>query len=351
MPHAPPAATDLTPMAAITSRSNKAMPCKVSRQDTDTTSVNIFTLVQNNTVMGQPRQTESSARLRMTHTVALCYRWRCAIALCCDIAARIPWNPRYAPSQPHPAIPSGHPAMRSGVLLELELVLLVVCSLVAPAGAYAFLYGRWSISRRTVLGFAMLLIVLAGVDVALLQSLTEKARRTPDLPGMQLFTDQLALVLYVLPAALAGLGVNLLSHVLISHLGQAERRFDHQHSHATSTPHLQHWQTGLVMLAIGAIFLLDLYSGNDIRLHALYLFPLAWVARHRQGWLPTTLTLLTVSASQIVTFSLAAAGMASFITDALVSLSASCLVVVLARQSGQRQQERPFAPRQARDIR
>lgn len=75
------------------------------------------------------------------------------------------------------------------------------------------------------------------------------------------------------------------------------------------------------------------------------------MARHRQGWLFTTLTLLTVSALQIVTFSLAAAGMASFITDALVSLSASCLVVVLARQSGQRQQERPFAPRQARDIR
>jgi hypothetical protein len=42
--------------------------------------------------------------------------------------------------------------MKSGVLLELELVLLVVCSLVAPAGAYAFLYGRWSISRRTLLG-------------------------------------------------------------------------------------------------------------------------------------------------------------------------------------------------------
>ena len=44
--------------------------------------------------------------------------------------------------------------------------------------------------------------------------------------------------------------------------------------------------------------------------------------------------MLTVSALQIVTFSLAAAGMASFITDTLVSLSASCLVVVLARQSG-----------------
>jgi hypothetical protein len=232
--------------------------------------------------------------------------------------------------------------MKSGVLLELELVLLVVCSLVAPAGAYAFLYGRWSISRRTVLGFAMLLMVLAGVDVALLQSLTEKARRTPDLPGMQLFTDQLALVLYVLPAALAGLGVNLLSHVLISHLGQAERRFDHQHSHATSTPHLQHWQTGLVMLAIGAIFLLDLYSGNDIRLHALYLFPLAWVARHRQGWLPTTLTLLTVSALQIVTFSLAAAGQWKQIQRVQPDIVAT--VKIQQKNSANRQHDKPRLP-------
>ena len=52
--HAPPAATDLTPMAAITILQQQPCPAKGQPSGHDTTSVNIFTLVQNNTVMGQP---------------------------------------------------------------------------------------------------------------------------------------------------------------------------------------------------------------------------------------------------------------------------------------------------------
>lgn len=233
------------------------------------------------------------------------------------------------------------------MMLELELVLLVVFSLVIPAGVYAFLYGRLSISRWTVLAFAVLLIVLAGVDVGLLQSLTEKARGSPGLPGVQLFSDQLALVLYVLPAAFAGLGVNLLSHVLVNHLNEAERRFDHRHP---PDARARRGQDSLMLfwaaLATSTIFVLDLATGDNIRLHALYLFPLAWVARRARSWLPTGLALLGVSALQIVTFSLEAGGIASFITDALASVSASLLVVALARRVDG---EAGFAPQHARD--
>ena len=157
--------------------------------------------------------------------------------------------------------------MRSGVLLELELVLLVVCSLVAPAG---LMLSVWSLvdfaANRAGLCHAADCAGWGGRGAAAITD--RKARRTPDLPGMQLFTDQLALVLYVCWQPWLA-GVNLLSHVPISHLGQAERRFDHQHNQ----PCHQH---ALAALADGAChagdwryFLLDLYGGNDIRQRAV----------------------------------------------------------------------------------
>lgn len=40
------------------------------------------------------------------------------------------------------------------------------------------------------------------------------------------FASEVALALYLLPMVLAGIGVNLVSHVLVHHLAEAERRFD-----------------------------------------------------------------------------------------------------------------------------
>ena len=73
--------------------------------------------------------------------------------------------------------------MQPSVWFEVELVLLVVCSLVLPAAVYLFLYGRVSVSRWTVLAFAMLLIGVAGVDVALLQSLRVANKTQRSGPG------------------------------------------------------------------------------------------------------------------------------------------------------------------------
>ena len=227
--------------------------------------------------------------------------------------------------------------MQPSVWFEMELVLLVVCSLVLPAAVYLFLYGRVSVSRWTVLAFAMLLIGVAGVDVALLQSLTEQVKSAPGLLGVQVFSDQVALVLYVLPAAFAGLGVNLLSHVLINHLNAAERRFDQNRAALRRGQPVRRLGRrygsllAAMLLAVG-VFALDLAAGNAIRLHALYLFPLAWVARHDPGWALSAWLLLWVSALQVVIFSLEVGGMASLITDILVSLAASMLVLALARQ-------------------
>lgn len=45
----------------------------------------------------------------------------------------------------------------------------------------------------------------------------------------QLFSSEVSLALYLLPALFAGIGVNIISHLLISHLEKAEELFDREH--------------------------------------------------------------------------------------------------------------------------
>lgn len=50
-------------------------------------------------------------------------------------------------------------------------------------------------------------------------------------PGFddKLFASELSIALYLLPAVLAGIGINVVSHILIHHLLDAEKRFDREH--------------------------------------------------------------------------------------------------------------------------
>ena len=103
---------------------------------------------------------------------------------------------------------------------------LVVFSVVLPCAIYAALLAKRSISRTTVLLFGLALVAMAGVDVYLLQSLASAAKATPSLSDNTLFVSELSTALYLLPAMIGGIGVNMTSHVLIQHLFDAERRFD-----------------------------------------------------------------------------------------------------------------------------
>lgn len=120
--------------------------------------------------------------------------------------------------------------MSLSVFVELRFWLLVAFSLVLPAGIYGLLLATRSISRTAVLGFGVALVVIAGVDVYLLQSLASVAKVTPSLSDDALFTSELSVALYLLPVVFGGIGVNLISHVLLHHLSEAERRFDREHS-------------------------------------------------------------------------------------------------------------------------
>ena len=80
-----------------------------------------------------------------------------------------------------------------------------------------------TISRLTVLIFATLLIVLSGIDFFLLRSLAESAKLSTSIFDDKVFSQGFSTVLYLLPVVFAGIGVNLISHVLIDHLSTAER--------------------------------------------------------------------------------------------------------------------------------
>ena len=120
--------------------------------------------------------------------------------------------------------------MNQSVFVELRFWLLVVFSLVVPAGIYVALLATRSISRLAVLWFGVALVLIAGVDVYLLQTLAALAHTTTSLTDDIVFTSELTVALYVLPLVFGGIGVNLISHVLLRHLTEAERRFDREHS-------------------------------------------------------------------------------------------------------------------------
>ncbi len=119
--------------------------------------------------------------------------------------------------------------MHDTVFAELSFWLLVSFSLVLPALLVWLCLTVRALSRRAVLLIGLALVVLAGIDVYLLQVLTKLSRLTPSLADDAVFDSEVTVGLYLLPALLAGLGINLSSQVLLRHLSEAEGRFDRGH--------------------------------------------------------------------------------------------------------------------------
>ena len=114
----------------------------------------------------------------------------------------------------------------NSVFVELRFWLLVLFSVLAPSAVYWGLLAKRAISRYTVLGLGVVLLIMAGIDAYLLQSLAEMAKRTSSTLDDSIFLSELSVALYLFPLTFGGIGVNLVSHVLIRHLEQAEARFD-----------------------------------------------------------------------------------------------------------------------------
>jgi hypothetical protein len=122
------------------------------------------------------------------------------------------------------------------VFFEATFWLLVLFSFVAPVAIYGVLLRTRSVSAGTVLILALVLIVIAGIDLYLLNRLATMARDSASLVDDAVFLSELRLALFLLPALFAGVGINLISHVLIRHLQKAEARFEAEHPGRDGTP-------------------------------------------------------------------------------------------------------------------
>lgn len=118
--------------------------------------------------------------------------------------------------------------MDQTVFLKTEFFLLVLCSIVMPIGIYSYLLGKRAISRLTVILLGVILVVISGVDLLLLQKLKSMVQLSSSVFDDAIFASELTIALYLLPAFFAGIGINLVSHVVIRHLNDAEQRFDQQ---------------------------------------------------------------------------------------------------------------------------
>src|SRR5271170_4830868 len=115
--------------------------------------------------------------------------------------------------------------MKQSVFVEVEFWLLVVFSILMPTAIIWISLTIRKVSRNRVLAVGLLLVAIAGVDIYLLQALQRRSRETPSTADDAIFDSEITVGLYVLPALLAGIGVNVVSHVIIQHLSDAQRRF------------------------------------------------------------------------------------------------------------------------------
>jgi hypothetical protein len=121
------------------------------------------------------------------------------------------------------------PDLSKSVFLEKEFLLLVAFSLLFPALMYGAMWLKQAISSSTVLFFGFVLIILSGLDIYLLQSLSGLAKLSSSVFDDKIFSSEISVALYLLPTIFAGTGINVISHILINHLIEAEKGFEKKH--------------------------------------------------------------------------------------------------------------------------
>ena len=121
--------------------------------------------------------------------------------------------------------------MNSSVFIELYFWILVACSLFVPVLIYMALLFKRVISRASILVLGLTLVTISGVDVFLLQRLQTMSKLSPSLLDDAVFNSEVTIGFYLLPALFAGVGIDVISHVLIRHLDKAQETFRREHRH------------------------------------------------------------------------------------------------------------------------
>jgi hypothetical protein len=119
--------------------------------------------------------------------------------------------------------------MNDSIFVEKEFALLILISIILPVALYAFMMMKRALSRATVLLFGITLVLISGANVVLLQRLQTMAKVSSSLFDNRIFYSEVTLALYLVPALFAGIGINIISHVIVRHLEDAEREFERRH--------------------------------------------------------------------------------------------------------------------------
>ena len=112
--------------------------------------------------------------------------------------------------------------MNNPFYLELEFWGVLACSVLLPTCIFAWMILRRSLSKFIIIVIGFLLVFIAGVNVIFLRLLCAKAKATPSILDDKLFVSEISIALYIIPLILAGIGVNLASHVLCNHINIVE---------------------------------------------------------------------------------------------------------------------------------
>ena len=124
--------------------------------------------------------------------------------------------------------------MTDNAFIHIEFWLLLLASLAVPLTIYFGLLWVRRISRYSILLFAFALLLLSAADVLLLEHLADIARATPSVFDDKVFASEFSLTLYLLPLLSAGIGINLISNVLVEHLQRVTRTPDNSGADAPS---------------------------------------------------------------------------------------------------------------------
>src|SRR5262245_20917477 len=100
--------------------------------------------------------------------------------------------------------------MSNTVFTHLQFWLLVIFSGVPTVGIYWLAIARRAMSRAVIVLLGFSLVLIAGVDLVLLQTLKALAKLTPSLADDAVFNSEVSIALFLLPAMFCGIGINVI---------------------------------------------------------------------------------------------------------------------------------------------
>ena len=112
--------------------------------------------------------------------------------------------------------------MNESAFAQIEFYALTMTSVLLPIVIFVGLSRAKKVRRSALCVFGLILLFLAAADVILLERLAVISKLSVSLLDDTIFASELTVGLYMLPLISAGLGVNLLSHLLITHLDEAD---------------------------------------------------------------------------------------------------------------------------------